>query len=181
METGNKDPSGNPAARSLRLVVMGICGCGKSEVGRRLASRAGYSYAEGDEYHPASNVAKMAAGLALDDSDRADWLATLRDKIREAAQRDENLVLSCSALKRRYRDLLRQGDDRLVFIHLHGSRELITSRMQARKDHFMPVSLIDSQLRDLQPLEPDEAHVVLDISRDPDQLVTDVLKELHIR
>jgi gluconokinase len=159
---------------------MGVCGCGKSELGRRLAARTGYIYAEGDDFHSESNVAKMTAGTPLDDTDRAGWLAALKEKIREAAERNQGLVLSCSALKRRYRDILREGDSALVFIHLDGSPEVILSRMRGRKNHFMPPALLESQFRDLERLAPDETGMVLDIRMEPDQLVDKVMQGLGL-
>jgi gluconokinase len=163
-------------ARSLRWVVMGVSGCGKSEIGRRLAQRLGVAYAEGDDDHPAANVAKMAAGTPLTDDDRHDWLLRLQSRIAAAAAQGEGLVLSCSSLKRRYRDLLRAGDPGLVFVHLQGDRELIAKRMHSRPGHFMPPALLDSQLRDLEPLQPDEAGLALDITTLPEQLVEQALQ-----
>lgn len=161
---------------NVRLVVMGVSGCGKSEIGQRLASRLGLDYLEGDAFHPEANVTKMSAGIPLDDADRFGWLGVLRDRIAEARQRGLGLVLSCSSLKRRYRDLLRSGDEHLVFIHLHGERETIASRMQARPGHFMPPALLESQLRDLEPLQPDENGHQLDIRLAPDDLVDQVVQ-----
>jgi carbohydrate kinase (thermoresistant glucokinase family) len=159
-----------------RWVVMGVSGCGKSEIGRHLASRLGAACIEGDDDHPAANVAKMAAGHPLNDADRQGWLLVLQERIRAAQQRGEALVLSCSALKRRYRDLLRAGDPKLVFVHLAGAPALIAARMQARSGHFMPPALLESQLRDLEPLQGDESGIVLDIRRTPQQLTDDVLQ-----
>jgi gluconokinase len=159
-----------------RWVVMGVSGCGKSEVGRHLASHLGAAYVEGDDDHPAANVAKMAAGHPLDDGDRQGWLLVLQERIRAAQQRGEALVLSCSALKRRYRDLLRAGDPALVFVHLAGAPALIAARMQARSGHFMPPALLQSQLQDLEPLQGDETGMRLDIRRTPEQLIVDVMQ-----
>lgn len=159
-----------------RWVVMGVSGCGKSEIGARLAAALGYPFLEGDSFHPAENVAKMSAGIPLNDDDRAGWLLTLQGKIREAAQRGEGLVLSCSSLKRRYRDLLRLGDPDLRFAHLIGERAVIESRMQSRPGHYMPTSLLDSQLRDLEPLQADEAGLRLDLTLPPQQLVSLILQ-----
>src|SRR5713101_816943 len=111
-----------------RWVVMGVSGCGKSEIGRRLALRLGVAYVEGDDDHPAHNVAKMATGIPLDDDDRHAWLLLLRARIAKARDSGEGLVLSCSALKRRYRDLLCGDDPTLIFVHLDGDRQLIASR-----------------------------------------------------
>jgi gluconokinase len=143
-----------------RFVVMGVSGCGKSDVGQRLATALGMPFVEGDAWHSAENVAKMAAGIPLTDTDRAAWLATLRDQVAGS----DALVLSCSALKRRYRDLLREGDPDLFFVELDGSRALIEERMRARKGHFMPTSLLDSQFRDLEPLQADEHGLRVDIA-----------------
>ncbi len=154
---------------------MGVSGCGKSEVGKALAAALRVPFLEGDAFHSAANVAKMAAGIALDDIDRADWLLRLQAEIAAARARGDGLVLSCSALKRRYRDLLRAADPQLRFAHLAGPRELIAGRMRARGNHYMPTSLLDSQLRDLEPPGADEAGIRLDISRTPAQLVDDIL------
>jgi gluconokinase len=159
-----------------RWVVMGVSGCGKSEVGRRLAARLGVDHVEGDSDHPPANIAKMAAGIPLDDSDRQGWLLVLQERIREAAAAGRGLVLSCSALKRRYRDLLRAGDPDLVFVHLHGDRELIASRMRARPGHFMPVKLLDSQFADLELLGADERGLQLNIKDTPDELVEQAVR-----
>lgn len=163
----------NKNVTPLRRVVMGVSGCGKSEIGQGLAAALGVPYLEGDAYHPPGNVEKMAAGIALDDADRAEWLLRLQAEIHAARQRGEGLVLSCSALKRRYRDLLRAADPDLRFVHLAGERALIGARMAARAGHYMPPSLLDSQLRDLEPLQPDEAGVVLDIRKDRATLITE--------
>jgi len=159
-----------PGARQ-RWVVMGVSGSGKSTVGAALAARLGVRFIEGDSYHPPHNVAKMASGLPLDDHDRADWLNALANEIRAARAHGAGLVLSCSALKRRYRDLLRQADPDVRFIHLHGPRVLIAERMARRTGHYMPPMLLDSQLRDLEALEADEAGLRLDITAAPDLLV----------
>ena len=162
--------------RPTRWVVMGVCGCGKSSVGGRLAEAIGARFLEGDAFHSAANVAKMSAGTPLNDTDRAEWLLKLMAEIRNARERGENLVLSCSALKRRYRNLLREGDPDLRFAHLSGDRELIATRMLARINHYMPLSLLDSQLAVLEPLQTDEAGITLDITKEPAQLLGDILK-----
>jgi carbohydrate kinase (thermoresistant glucokinase family) len=158
-----------------RWVVMGVSGCGKSEVGKRLAAALDVRFLEGDAWHSAANVAKMAAGVPLDDADRADWLHALQAEIALARTRGEGLVLACSALKRRYRDLLRAADPALRFAHLSGPRELIAKRMRARAGHYMPASLLDSQLRDLEPLQADEEGVLLDLRKPLAVLTDDIL------
>ncbi len=163
------------AATSARWVVMGVCGCGKTEVGKALAGALQVRFLEGDAFHSPANVAKMAAGTPLDDRDRADWLLRLQAEIAAASARGEGVVLSCSALKRRYRDLLRQANPALRFAHLAGARDLIAQRMQARTEHYMPLSLLDSQLSDLEPLAADEPGVRLDISKPPSAILDDIL------
>ncbi|WP_229262530.1 gluconokinase [Duganella radicis] len=160
--------------QSIRWVVMGVSGCGKSTVGQALATANGVPFVEGDQYHPPANVAKMSAGVPLNDDDRADWLLALQAQIGAARLRGEGLVISCSSLKRRYRDLLREGDPALRFAHLNGPKELIEARMRARVGHYMPTSLLDSQFRDLEPLQADEAGITLDIETPPTELVTQI-------
>ncbi|KQZ32743.1 gluconokinase [Duganella sp. Root1480D1] len=157
---------------------MGVSGAGKSEIGARLAAELGVPFLEGDSFHPAENVTKMSAGIPLNDGDRAGWLQALRDEISAARERGEGLVLSCSSLKRRYRNLLRSGDPELRFAHLHGEREVLEQRMRTRPGHYMPASLLDSQLRDLEPLQADEAGVRLDLTQSPQQLVNTILQTL---
>jgi carbohydrate kinase (thermoresistant glucokinase family) len=158
-----------------RWVVMGVSGCGKSSVGIALAGALGVRFVEGDQYHSAANVAKMAAGIPLTDDDRAEWLLSLQAEIRCAVAAGVGIVVSCSALKRRYRDLLRAGDPALRFAHLDGSRALIAERMAARQGHYMPLSLLDSQLATLEPLEGDEAGLRLAIEQDVPVLVRAIL------
>lgn len=166
-----------PALPAARWVVMGVCGCGKSTIGTALSERLGTPFIEGDKFHPAENVAKMSAGIPLDDADRAGWLRALADEIGNARDRGEGLVVSCSALKRRYRDLLRQADPGLRFAHLQGPRELIADRLGRRTDHYMPPALLDSQLRDLEALQDDEGGIRLDIALPPDGLVERIIEQ----
>lgn len=162
-------------SKAIRWVVMGVSGSGKSTVGRRLADEHRVAYVEGDAFHPAANVAKMSAGQPLTDEDRGDWLRALQTQIRAAHAQGVGLVVSCSALKRVYRDVLREGDPALRFAHLQGPRDVIAERMSARQDHYMPPVLLDSQLAALEPLGPDEQGLELDIRHAPDQLVAAVL------
>jgi gluconokinase len=150
------------------IVVMGVSGAGKTTIGTDLAERLGVEYAEADRFHPARNIEKMSAGIPLTDDDRLPWLEALAGWIREHA--GSGGVISSSALKRRYRDILRGGGD-VWFLHLDGRRDLIAERLAARKGHFMPASLLDSQLADLEPLRPGEHGVTVDASRPPDELV----------
>ncbi len=152
------------------IVVMGVSGCGKSTVGRALATALGLPFVEGDDLHPPRNVALMAAGTPLTDDDRADWLRTLSEVLAGAAARGQGVVVSCSALKRRYRDVLRSGAPALRLVFLHGSRALLAERVATRTHRYMPASLLDSQLQTLEPPGPDERPVTLDISAPPEAL-----------
>lgn len=151
----------------MRIVVMGVSGCGKSTVGRALAERLAIPYVEGDALHPAANVEKMRIGIPLNDDDRWPWL----DKVGATLAGNAAAVVTCSALKRRYRDRIRQHTAGHVhFIHLVGSRDLIASRMAKREGHYMPLSLLDSQFAALEAPGPDEA-LALDIALPFDALV----------
>ena len=149
------------------VVVMGVSGCGKTTVGRLLAQHLGVPYIEGDELHPLRNVQLMASGTPLTDEDRADWLEAVGA---ELARRPEGAVASCSALRRSYRDRLRQAVPSLSFVHLHGSRALLSQRLAQRKGHYMPASLLDSQLQTLELPAPDEHVLGLDIDDTPEML-----------
>lgn len=150
------------------VVVMGVAGTGKTTVGELLAAELGVPYAEADSFHPEANVAKMSAGTPLDDADRAPWLDAIGAWARDRRADGQGGVVSCSALKRRYRDRLRAAANSpgLYFLHLTGSRELVAERMAGRRGHFMPTALLDSQFADLEPLEPDERGVAVPIDAD---------------
>lgn len=146
------------------LVVMGVSGCGKSSVGAAVAERAGASLIEGDSFHPAANIAKMSAGIPLDDTDRAGWLAELGRQMAGAIAAGERPVLTCSALKRRYRDALRAAVPGLGFVFLDLTPELAALRVAERPGHFMPASLIDSQFAALEHPGAEALVVTLDAS-----------------
>ncbi|WP_279103338.1 gluconokinase [Gordonia bronchialis] len=156
------------------IVVMGVSGSGKSTVGTELAVRLGVPFADADDLHPASNVAKMAAGVPLDDADRMPWL----DLVGAWLARNPRGVISCSALRRRYRNQLRAHAPSTFFVHLAGDREVIAHRQSARTGHFMPASLLDSQFASLEPLEPDEPGVVVDVGLPAEQIVDDVVRRV---
>lgn len=156
------------------FVVMGVSGCGKSTVGAQLAAALGLEFLEGDSLHSAANVARMAAGVALSDADRLGWLQALARRIAAARAAGQGLVLSCSALKRAYRDILRQGAPDLHLVHLHGERELLAQRMAARTGHYMPASLLESQLATLEPPDAQEKAQTFDVRSDPEQIVAAV-------
>lgn len=156
---------------------MGVSGTGKSTVALELRDRLGWPYAEADEFHPAANVAKMASGHPLTDADRWPWLHALADWIRDHDARGESTVMTCSALRRAYRDILRGGGPGVFFVHLHGDKELLLQRMRHRQ-HFMPPELLDSQFATLENLEPDEPGMVIDVDQPVDRIVATVLARL---
>lgn len=160
------------------VVVMGVSGCGKTTVGERLAALLGWPFDEGDRFHPPANIAKMSAGIPLDDADREPWLAILADRLRANEAAGTSSILACSALKRRYRDLLRAGAPRVRFLHLHGDRAVLAARLAARKHHFFPPDLLDSQFAALEPLGPDEDGVVVDVALDTEAQVAAALAGL---
>jgi carbohydrate kinase (thermoresistant glucokinase family) len=163
----------------FRVVVMGVSGCGKSTLGRLLAARMNLSFVEGDDLHSAVNVAKMAAGQPLTDEDRADWLQALSQGLRQAVTRDQGLVVACSALKKSYRDLLRQGAADLLFVHVQGSPEVLKQRMQQRTAHYMPPTLLQSQLAILELPQAGESALTLDMLTPPEQQCEQVIQHLQ--
>lgn len=163
---------------STHVVVMGVSGTGKSTVAKALQERLGWSFAEGDDLHPATNVAKMAAGIPLEDADRWPWLDVIAAWTSEKADEGQSTIVTCSALRRAYRDRLRGAAAGTVFVHLVGSPELLAERMGARKGHFMPSSLLASQLDALEPLEPDEPGFAVDVDATTDAIVDKVVADL---
>jgi gluconokinase len=157
------------------LLVCGVSGSGKSTIGTLLAERLGWVYAEADSFHPPANVAKMAAGHPLDDADRAPWLAAIAAFIDETTLADRPAVVTCSALKRAYRDVLRAGHPNLRLVFLEASYELIRHRLQARAGHFFPADLLASQFSDLEAPEPDEHILQVAVDAEPEQVVERLL------
>jgi gluconokinase len=155
---------------------MGVAGSGKSSVGEPLAERLGVDFGEADDFHPRRNIEKMSAGQALDDEDRKPWLEAIGDFLADHA--DTGVVVTCSALKRSYRDLLRTKAPAAVFLHLTGPEKLLAERMGSRKGHFMPTSLLGSQLETLEPLQPDELGYVADIAQPVEAIVKSFLEWL---
>lgn len=162
------------------VVVMGVAGSGKTTVAHILGERLGWVVAEADEFHPASNVAKMAAGHPLTDEDRWPWLAAIAAWIGEQDAAGRSSVVTCSALKRSYRDVLAAAPGRVRFLHLAGSPELIGDRMTHRTGHFMPTTLLPSQFATLEPLEPDEDGVTVPVSVSPNSVVDAALVALGL-
>jgi len=144
----------------VQIVVMGVSGCGKSTVGQLLADQFGARFIDGDDLHPAANKAKMAAGTPLNDDDRWPWLALVGQTLAEG-----DTVVACSALKRVYRERILAAAPNTKFVHLAGSREVLEQRLGARSGHFMPASLLDSQLATLEALATDEPGIVVDIDQ----------------
>ncbi|MBT2584985.1 glycosyl hydrolase [Arthrobacter sp. ISL-95] len=155
---------------------MGVAGCGKSTIGAALAERLGAEFLDGDSLHPHANIDKMASGTPLNDDDHAPWLAEIG---RRFPASNSALVIACSALKRSYRDIIRSADPSVVFVHLHGTRELLNARMTARPGHFMPASLLDSQLATLEPLQDHEAGMVVDIDNSVEDMVNEAVAGLN--
>ena len=164
----------SPAPSPLHLVVMGVSGSGKTTVARALAAELGLTFAEADDFHPPANIAKMTAGIPLTDEDRWPWLRALRGWMADRDARSESTVVTCSALKREYRDLLRGAGGRVQFIDLEGSRELLAARMARRSGHFMPAELLDSQLDALEPPTPDEQAWTYDVTHPAAEIVAEV-------
>jgi gluconokinase len=166
--------------RNPILLLMGVSGSGKTTIGAMLAGRLGWTYAEADDFHPPANVEKMHAGIPLNDDDRRPWLEATATWMK--AQEGPAVVTS-SALKRKYRDLLREGRPDLRLVYLEGDRDLIGKRLAARHGHFFPKELLDSQFGDLEPPGPDEDPVTVPVDGAPEQVVADIVERLglHLR
>jgi gluconokinase len=162
----------------IQLVVMGVSGSGKSTVAARIASRTGCALADGDDFHPPSSIARMAAGRPLDDAWRKPWLEAIASWLAERAARGECAVVSCSALTRAYRDVLRGAGPGVRMVHLAGPYEVVERRLAARRGHFMPPELLESQYAVLEPLEADEPGLTVNLAQNPDQIADQVLRSL---
>ena len=159
------------------IVLMGVSGCGKTSVGRALSAKTGWPFYDGDDFHPPENVAKMASGVPLNDDDRAPWLARLHDLIAEQLAQGQSAILACSALKRKYREQLKAGNQGAFFVHLKGDFELIRARMTARQAHYMKASMLQSQFDALEEPDAKEA-LVVDISADVDSIAETILQAI---
>ena len=165
------------AGGAVVVVLMGVSGAGKTAVGTRLAKALGGTFVEGDDFHPPANVAKMRSGVPLDDADRQPWLETLSREIGAWLEAGRTVVLACSALKQRYRDILKAGRPGVRFVHLKGDEDLIRQRLEHRRGHYMPASLLDSQLAALE--EPADA-ITVGIDASPDGIVAEIQKALSV-
>jgi gluconokinase len=164
--------------RPQALILMGVSGSGKTSVGELLSQKLGWPFFDGDDFHPKENVAKMAAGIPLDDQDRIPWLVNLRDLIADHLAEGKSILLACSALKQTYRDLLLEGNPNTVFVHLKGEFGLIMSRMQARAGHYMKPEMLRSQFETLET--PTEA-LTVDIGQNLDRITEEIITKLHLR
>ena len=159
-------------------IVMGVSGSGKTTIGKALARKLGWRFIEGDDFHPPQNVAKMAAGIPLEDADRQPWLERIHEELRRLEKNGESAVVACSALKHAYRKRLRAGLKALRFVYLHGSLELIRARVAKRKHRYMPASLLESQFATLEP--PQDA-LAVDVAGDVRASVAAIARELRAR
>jgi gluconokinase len=166
------------ATMTHTLVVMGVSGVGKTSVAAEIVSHTGWAFVEGDDLHPAANRAKMTAGIPLDDDDRWPWLRRIAAWIGEQEAAGRNAVVTCSALKHSYRDLLRDGHPSVWFVHLLAAPALLRTRVDNRRGHYMPPALLGSQLATLEPLDEDEPGFGVDTDRAPAEIAEDVLDHI---
>ncbi|MFC7403628.1 gluconokinase [Georgenia alba] len=167
--------------RVQHIVVMGVSGSGKTTIATGLAEELGHTFAEGDDFHSDANREKMRTGVPLDDNDRAPWLATIRDWMTERARAGRSTVVTCSALRRRYRDVLRGAEGETIFVHLDPPEEVTAARMERRRGHYMPASLLRSQLDTLEELGPDENGVRISGVGGPESILEETLAALRRR
>jgi gluconokinase len=161
------------------VIVMGVSGSGKTTIARGVANGEGWVLLEGDSFHPAANIAKMKAGTPLTDEDRWPWLRAIAAREDELLAAGQSAVVACSALKRAYRDILIGTRPDTVLIYLRGSKALIAERMKARKDHFMPPALLDSQFATLEEPGPDEHPIIVDIGGEPPAVIQEAIRKLQ--
>ena len=162
------------------IVVMGVSGSGKSTVGELLAERLGWPFGDADEFHPPANIAKMRSGTPLTDDDRRPWLAAIAAWIDEGRASGKPRIVGCSALKRRYRDILIGARHDVRLVYLRGTKAVIAARMAARRDHFMPAALLDSQFAALEEPAPDENALVVSVEGEPATIVDEIVRRLSL-
>jgi gluconokinase len=161
------------------VIVFGVSGAGKTTIGKLLAKRLGWRFLEADDFHPRGNIEKMRDGLPLTDGDRWPWLKLLREQIERSLAANENAVLACSALKRRYRERLRVSDN-VKFVLLRGDYALVEKQLHSRRGHFMNLDLLQSQFADLEEPESDEDAVTIELGRTPEELVEEIKTKLRL-
>ena len=161
------------------VIVFGVSGAGKTTIGKLLAKRLGWRFLEADDFHPRGNIEKMRDGLPLTDEDRLPWLKLLREQIERSLAAKENAVLACSALKRKYRERLRVGDN-VKFVLLRGDYALVEKKLHSRRGHFMNPDLLQSQFADLEEPESDEDAVTIELGRTPEELVEEIKTKLRL-
>lgn len=171
-------PASSPSSAICGLIVMGVSGSGKTTIGKRLAERLGWTFADGDSFHPASNIEKMQSGHALTDADREPWLRAIADEIDRQIASGHRPVIACSALKHRYRDILVHGRDDIRIVYLDGNADLIATRLARRKGHFMPPDLLDSQFRTLEKPTANEHPIIVGIDAPVERIVETILVRL---
>lgn len=169
------------ANRPVHVVVMGVSGSGKTTLALELQRRLGWPYAEADDFHPAANIAKMAAATPLTDADRAPWLAAIRDWLTAQARAGRSTIVTCSALRRAYRDVLREAEGRVRFVHLTADAAVLAPRVANRIGHFMPAALLPSQLATLEPLGADEDGITIVVDVPPDVVADRTIEALGLR
>ncbi len=169
-----------PVTNVRFIVVMGVSGCGKTTIASLLASHLGWEFIDADSLHPPANVEKMSHGIPLTDADREPWLKEIARVLGGWRQAGKQGVIACSALRQRYRDLIRAGADDVVFVYLRGDRALIRQRLAARQGHYMPVSLLESQFAALEEPGPEEPAIAVDIDAPPQALAARILATLRL-
>jgi gluconokinase len=166
------------------IVLMGVSGSGKTTIGNQLSTALGWDFVDGDTLHPQANIDKMSQGIALTDDDRQPWLETIRALIQHGIENNKNLVLACSALKASYRAMLRQGLEQVKIVYLKASQAILQERMEQRHGHFMPSSLLQSQLDTLEEPTEDAAEssttITVDVNQSPEQVVEQIRLEIGI-
>ncbi|MDO5712402.1 MAG: gluconokinase [Micrococcales bacterium] len=177
---GSADESRAPVERPVVLVLMGVSGCGKSTVAALLAESLGWPFEEGDALHPQSNLDKMAAGHPLNDEDRQPWLAKVADWVEERLDSGTDGLITCSALKRSYRDVVNRRGSGVLFVYLAGTAELIAAQLAARHGHFMPPALLDSQFEALEEPTPDEPQIRVGLGPAPAVIARHIVERLGL-
>ena len=176
-----ESPMSHPVDKPVVLVLMGVSGCGKTSVAAILAGRVGWPFEEGDALHPAANIEKMKAGHPLDDTDRAPWLDKVADWVDGCLDAGQSGIVTCSALKRAYRERIGRRGSGVTFVYLAGTKETIATRLAARHGHFMPTSLLDSQFRDLEEPAADEPSIRVDIGPAPSAIAQNIIDTLGLQ